>query len=75
MTRFIKKIKALIMPIIFYSHYIYFLSFKLFFKIIKLINKFNIKSHLIWNAFSLIKKNQKNNYLIYFIFKNYFKEQ
>ena len=44
------------MSIIFCDHYIYFLSFKLFLKIIKLINKFNTKSHLVWNLFSLIKK-------------------
>ena len=44
------------MSIIFYSRYIYFFSFKLFFKIIKVINKFNTKFHLIWNLFSQMKK-------------------
>ena len=50
-TRFIKEFKILIMSTIFYSLYkyiyIYSLSFKLFSKIIKLINKFNKKCHLI----------------------------
>ena len=44
-----------------YNNYIYiyiyiYLNFKLFLKIIKFINKFNTKSHLILNSFCLIKK-------------------
>ena len=61
------------MSIIFYSHYMYLLSFKLFFKIIKLINKFNTKFHLI--SIFLIKKIRKTVFNFTLFLKIVSKEQ
>ena len=49
--------------------YIYiYLNFKLFYTVIKLINKFNTKSYLIWNSFSLVKKKIGRTILYFTLF-------